>query len=70
MRRSANLFDRIYEPENLRLAFHKAARGRRGQTVVQQFADSVQGKNRLKATHQRWCPDFSRSLYTIQISIA
>lgn len=38
MRRVANLFDRIPEPENLRLAFHKAARGRRGQAVVQQFA--------------------------------
>ena len=38
MRRSANLFDRIHEPENLRLAFHKAARGRPGQAVVRQFA--------------------------------
>lgn len=38
MRRTANLFDRIHEPENLRLAFHKAARGRRGQAVVRQFA--------------------------------
>jgi hypothetical protein len=41
MRRTANLFDRIHEPENLRLAFHKAARGRRGQAVVQQFAANV-----------------------------
>ncbi len=40
MRRAANLFDQIPEPENLRLAFHKAARGRRGQAVVQQFAAS------------------------------
>lgn len=38
MRRAANLFDRICEPENLRLAFNKAARGRRGQAVVRQFA--------------------------------
>lgn len=38
MRRAANLFDRIHEAENLRLAFHKAARGRRGQAVVRQFA--------------------------------
>ncbi len=38
MRRAANLFDQIPEPENLRLAFHKAARGRRGQAVVQEFA--------------------------------
>jgi len=41
MRRTANLFDRIYEPENLRLAFHKAAMGRRGQTIVKQFADRL-----------------------------
>ena len=38
MRRAANLFDQIHEHENLRLAFHKAARGRRGQAVVKQFA--------------------------------
>jgi len=38
MRRAANLFDQILERENLRLAFHKAARGRRGQAVVRQFA--------------------------------
>jgi hypothetical protein len=38
MKRAANLFDRIYEHENLRLAFHKAARGRRGHAVVRQFA--------------------------------
>ena len=41
MRRAANLFDRISEFENLRLAFHKAARGRRGQAVVRQFAASL-----------------------------
>jgi retron-type reverse transcriptase len=41
MRRAANLFERIPEPENLRLAFHKAARGRRGQAVVRQFAASL-----------------------------
>jgi RNA-directed DNA polymerase len=41
MRRTANLFDRIHERENLRLAFHKAARGRRGQAVVQHFAASL-----------------------------
>lgn len=38
MRRAANLFNRIADLENLRLAFHKAARGRRGQPVVQRFA--------------------------------
>ena len=41
MRRATNLFDRIAEPENLRLAFHKAARGRRGQVIVQHFAASL-----------------------------
>ena len=38
MRRTTNLFERIPEADNLRLAFHKAARGRRGQTEVRQFA--------------------------------
>ena len=41
MHRAANLFDQIHDPENLRLAFHKAARGRRGQAVVRQFASSL-----------------------------
>jgi RNA-directed DNA polymerase len=41
MRRVANLFDQIPEPENLRRAFHKAGRGRRGQAVVRQFAASL-----------------------------
>ncbi len=38
MRRATNLFEGIADLENLRLAFHKAARGRRGQSVVRQFA--------------------------------
>ena len=38
MRRTTNLFEQIPVPENLRLAFHKASRGRRGQAVVRQFA--------------------------------
>ena len=41
MHRAAYLFDQIVQPENLRLAFFKAARGRRGQQVVQQFAASL-----------------------------
>ena len=41
MRRAANLFELIYEPENLRAAFHKAARGRRGQAMVSQFSVSL-----------------------------
>ena len=38
MRRTTNLFEQIAVAENLRLAFHKASRGRRGQAVVRQFA--------------------------------
>ena len=41
MRRAANLFERIPEVENLRLAFHKAARGRRGQAVVREFGSRL-----------------------------
>lgn len=41
MRRAANLFERIPEQENLRLAFQKAARGRRGQEVVRDFASRL-----------------------------
>jgi len=44
MRRAANLFDRIYEPENLRIAFLKAARGRRGQAEVQQFMSGLDAR--------------------------
>ncbi|MFM7845328.1 MAG: reverse transcriptase domain-containing protein, partial [Planctomycetota bacterium] len=38
MRRATNLFERIPEYDNLRLAFHKAALGRRSQVAVRQFA--------------------------------
>jgi RNA-directed DNA polymerase len=38
MRRAANLFVRIPALDNLRIAFHKAARGRRHQAVVRQFS--------------------------------
>ncbi|MDA1055623.1 MAG: reverse transcriptase/maturase family protein [Planctomycetota bacterium] len=41
MRRAANLFDQIADRDNLRIAFHKAARGRRGQAMVRQFAASL-----------------------------
>ena len=41
MRRAANLFDQSPDSENLRLAFYKAARGRRGQPVVRRFAASL-----------------------------
>jgi hypothetical protein len=41
MHRVANLFDQIPQTENLRLAFHKAARGRRGQAAVTHFAANI-----------------------------
>lgn len=41
MRRATKLFDRIPEWDNLRLAFHQAARGRRGQHQVRQFASDM-----------------------------
>lgn len=44
MRRAAGLFDLIYEPENIRIAFAKAARGRRGQTEVRQFASRLDAR--------------------------
>jgi len=42
MRRAANLFDQIADRDNLRVAFHKAARGRRGQAIVRQFAQGLE----------------------------
>lgn len=41
MRRATNLFDRVPEWDNLRLAFHQAARGRREQHQVRQFASEI-----------------------------
>jgi RNA-directed DNA polymerase len=41
MRRAANLFDKICEPENLRVAFHHAARGKRGKAVVRRFSEHL-----------------------------
>jgi hypothetical protein len=41
MRRAANFFERIPELENLRLAFHKATRGRRGQAIVREFGSRL-----------------------------
>lgn len=38
MRRVTNLFNDIPDPDNLRVAFDKASRGRRGQAGVRQFA--------------------------------
>jgi hypothetical protein len=42
MRRAANLFDQIPDRDNLRLAFHKAACGRRSQPMVRQFAVNLE----------------------------
>ena len=41
MRRATNLFERIPEYENLRIAFYKAARGRRHQAEVRQFSEQL-----------------------------
>lgn len=41
MKRAGNLFDRIVERENLRLAFCRAARGKRGRAEVHRFADHL-----------------------------
>jgi RNA-directed DNA polymerase len=41
MRRAANLFDRIWEPENIRLAFHKASRGKRSKEMVRRFSSEL-----------------------------
>jgi hypothetical protein len=38
MKRTGNLFEQIVERDNLRLAFHKALRGKRGRRDAQQFA--------------------------------
>ena len=43
MKRSGNLYERIAEPENLRLAFWKAARGKRGSAAVIAFATNLEG---------------------------
>ena len=37
MRRVANLFDQISEPENIRLAFYKASRGKKSHAMVRLF---------------------------------
>ena len=62
MRRAANLFDQIPEPENLRLAFHKAARGRRGQAEVRRFAASLEPANRGHVGGDRRRNDSDRSI--------
>jgi len=49
MRRATNLFDRIPAWDNLRLAFYKAARGRRGQIQVRQFAADLDHRLRSMA---------------------
>lgn len=41
MKRAGNLYSRIAEPENLRLAYWKAARGKSGKAEVREFAASL-----------------------------
>ncbi len=47
MRRAGNLYDRIAEPENLRLAFLKAIRGKRAKPEVLAYAAGLDGNLRL-----------------------
>lgn len=41
MRRTANLFDLIADPENVRLAFYRAARGKRSQSAIVDFSENL-----------------------------
>lgn len=41
MRRTANLFDQIWQPDNIRLAFHKASRGKKSHAMVRGFARNL-----------------------------
>lgn len=43
LKRAGNLYDRIAEPENLRLAFLKAIRGKRGKREVREYAARLDG---------------------------
>ena len=42
MKRVGNLFDRIVEPENLRLAFWKASKGKRHRRAQREFAANLE----------------------------
>jgi hypothetical protein len=44
MKRAGNLFERIVERENLRLAYYKALRGKRRQLEVRQFSDHLEAE--------------------------
>jgi len=41
MRRAANLFEQIWEPDNILLAFHKASRGKKSHAMVRGFARNL-----------------------------
>ncbi|MBT3193722.1 MAG: reverse transcriptase [Verrucomicrobia bacterium] len=47
MKRAGNLYDRIADPENLRLAFLKAIRGKRGKADVLKYGASLDANLRL-----------------------
>jgi hypothetical protein len=42
MKRAGELFDKIIEPENLRLAFRKASKGKRHRRAQREFADNLE----------------------------
>jgi RNA-directed DNA polymerase len=44
MRRTANLFEQICMPENLRAAFQKASQGKRDQPVVREFGQALDSR--------------------------
>lgn len=53
MRRAAQLFDRIIEPDNLLRAFFRASRGRRGRAETREFASALRA--RLKTMAEQVC---------------
>jgi retron-type reverse transcriptase len=53
MRRAAQLFDRIIEPDNLLRAFFRASRGKRGRAETREFAGALRA--RLKTMAEQVC---------------
>ena len=59
MKRARNLYSRLAEPENLREAFRKAARGRRAEPEVLAFSQD------LTANLERMADQFRRRKYRL-----
>jgi hypothetical protein len=68
MKRTKNLYSRLSESENLRKAFYKAARGRRGQAEVEAFRQDLTANRNsnlgfrlaFSPVHQAGLPDGQR----------